>query len=226
LTIAMRLRSPLLLTLLALCVLSAAVANGRPAHAQEPMAGEPAVFFGFVFPDERGLLPEKIRAAGPGAQNCGTAHVERSGGGLGFYLLHVASATEHAGCPAPGGEVRFLLLFDKLDPGVPAVPPTARWAAGAQMISMMPLTEAGPGTGTYGFVGEVPGGPGLALLAWRGPDATPVEHAIRTISADVAGVYRWDRETRTWLVYLPGAPTGISTYHFVAANDIVVVRAR
>ena len=187
------------------------------AHAQEPA---PSTFFGFISPDESGILPVKVRATISDV-TCGTTDVIRVEGGLGFYFMGVHSETSKAGCGVDGAQVTFLLLAGEVDEGTRAAQ-TQAWRVGAQQVDLSPVRDA-----TFGaFIGELPAGPGVGFLRWTGASATPIANAVATIGRDVASVSYWDVPTQSYRVYIPGAPDVVSTYREVDRDDIVAVRVR
>ena len=185
------------------------------AHAQETA---PSTFFGFISPDESGILPVKVRATISDV-TCGTTDVIRVEGGLGFYFMGVHSETSKAGCGVAGAQVTFLLLAGEVDEGTRAAQ-TQAWRVGAQQVDLSPVRDA-----TFGaFIGELPAGPGVGFLRWTGASATPIANAVATIGRDVASVSYWDVPTQSYRVYVPGAPDVVSTYREVDRDDIVAVR--
>ena len=200
--------------------LALAAASGAAvprAHAQGAAA---SLFYGYVSPDADGTLPHKVRATIAGI-TCGTADVTRLEFGLGFYVLTVASAETKAGCGMEGAPVAFLLLSGEVDTGSPAAQ-TQAWRAGAQQLDLSAVPDA-----TFGaFVGDLPPGPGIAFLRWTGNSATPTWQAVATIPRDVESVSYLEAATQSYLVYVPGRPSMLSTYLLVDRDDIVVVRVR
>ena len=213
-------RGALVLAVMALAFAALASTPPLPAYAQ---AATTATFYGFIAPDAGGALPIRVRALGavlPGQDEptvCGTADVLTSGDSAGFYLLMVASAEERAGCPAPGDEVRFLLLHGAVDPGI-AAREVATWAPLTQRVDLSPVAAA---VTAGGFDGTLPAGPGFALLRWSGPDRTPVEQAVLTIPREVLVVYRLG--TSTVQRYVPGAPDFVNDLRVLRTGDFVAV---
>ena len=218
----LRIALALALALVALAAFAAFALPVARAGAQVPTS---ATFYGFIAPDERGLLPIKVRALGATPTGgeptvCGTADVLPSGDAAGFYLLTVASDATRSGCPAPGGDVRFLLLHGAVDPGV-----TARqlgtWSAVAQRLDLSPVAES---VTVGGFEGTFPSGSGYALLRWNGPDRTPVEQAIVTIPREVQVVFLLG--TRTVQRYVRNAPAFVNDLRSLRTGDFVAVYVR
>ena len=187
------------------------------AHAQVTTA---SIFFGFISPDESGTLPVKVRATISDI-TCGTADVTRLEGGLGFYLLTVASQQTKVGCGVQGSSVTFLFLAGEVDTGSPAAQRQA-WRVGTQRLDLSAVPDAVFGT----FIGDLPAGPGIGFLRWTGASATPIADAIATIGRDVTSVSYWDVATQSFRVHIPGAPAVVSTYLEVDRDDIVAVRIR
>ena len=200
-----------------LALVAAAAAPASRAHAQEAGA---AIFYGFVFPDSDGSIPQKVRATVSDV-TCGTADVTALRGGLAVYFVTVASADIKVGCGVDGARVTFLLLSGEVDSGSPAAQ-TQAWKAGTQRLDLSPIADS-----TFGsFVGELPLGPGICFLRWTGASATPTWQAIATIPRDVTSVSYLNAATQDYLVYVPGAPAAVSTYLLVDRDDIVIVRVR
>ena len=200
---------------LALVASSGAVVSR--AHAQVTTA---SIFFGFISPDDDGVIPLKVRATVSDI-TCGTTNVTALESGLGFYLLTVASADTKTGCGADGAPVTFLFLAGEVDSGSPAAQ-TQAWRVGTQRHDLSPASDA-----TFGaFIGELPAGPGIGVLRWTGASATPIEQAVVTISRDVESVSYLDVTTQSFRVYIPGAPAYVSSYLLVDRDDIIFVRVR
>ena len=187
------------------------------AHAQVTTA---SIFFGFISPDDDGILPRKVRAVIADV-TCATDDVTPLENGFGFYLVTVVSATTKSGCGVDGATVTFLLLAGEVDPGWPAAQ-TAAWRVGTQRLELAPAPDA-----TFGaFVGDLPVGPGIGVMRWTGISPTPVEEAVATIPGNVESISYFDVHTQRFRVYIPGAPPSISTYVLVDRGDIVFVRLR
>ena len=186
-------------------------------HAQ---GAAPSTFFGFIDPDESGTLPLKVRATISGV-TCGTTDVIPVEGGLGFYFMEVAAETTKASCGVTGAQVAFLLLAGDVDEGTAAAQ-TQAWKVGHQQVDLSPVRDATFGT----FIGELPAGPGIGSMRWTGASATPVAFAVATIGRDVESISYWDVATQGFRIYIPGAPTNVSTYLEVDRDDIVFVRVR
>jgi hypothetical protein len=203
--------------LAALLVVSLLPARATRSHADVLTA----TIFGFVAPDSQGAVPTKVRALGPsidgqGPVVCGTGDVVLSGNAVGFYIINVTSTLDRAGCPDPGGEVHFLLLYGSVDPGIEAGQ-VATWEPGVQRVDL----AAGPRTVDIGgFAGFIPSGTGYALMTWHGPSDTPIEQAILTIPRQVGVVYLLS-QTEVQL-YVAGQPA-VSDLRSVNDGDIVAV---
>ena len=187
------------------------------AHAQ---VTAPSIFFGFIDPDESGVLPVTVRATISDV-TCGTTEVIPVEGGLGFYFIGVASAATKVGCGVDGSQVAFLLLAGEVDEGTRAAQSQA-WRVGTHQLNLSPIRDAAFGV----FIGDLPAGPGIGFLRWTGASATPVEAAIATMGRDVASLHYWDVAIQGFRVYIPGAPAVVSTYLEVDRDDIVAVRIR
>ena len=200
-----------------LALVASVAAPASRAHAQDAGA---AIFYGFVFPDSDGTIPQKVRATVSDV-TCGTADVTPLRGGVAVYFVTVASAETKVGCGVDGVRVTFLLLAGEVDDGSPAAQ-TQAWQPGTQRLDLSPAAEA-----TFGsFVGELPPGPGICFLRWTGASATPTWQAIATIPRDVTSVSYLNAATQGYSVYVPGAPSAVSTYLLVDRDDIVIVRVR
>ncbi len=194
-----------------------------PATAGRARAdGGASTIFGFVYADQSGALPSKVRALGPAAPGhepavCGTADVTKTGAGSGFYMLSVASSETHAGCPAPGDDVRFLLMYGAVDPGLAATQ-VATWSTTPQQVNLTAATDV---VAVGGFTGALPPGSGYGLLTWDGADATPIADAVATIPRQVQLVFRVSGGMVRQ--YVAGAPDFVSSLRELNHGDIVVV---
>ncbi|MQA00899.1 MAG: hypothetical protein GEU80_16525 [Dehalococcoidia bacterium] len=177
-----------------------------------------AIYYGIIQPALGEPLPVKVRALGEGGANCGTSDVSpASNGRSGAYAVTVYGAAAKDGCPEPGGIIRFVLLYDHLDPGVPAAQ-TATWEAGGHPLN---LSLAGQESPQGRFLGDIPAGPGYALLSWSGP-ATDIEAALGALPRAVEAAYHI--EAFAIRRYVPGAPAFVSDYLRVEPGHIVIVR--
>ena len=216
----MAVRSALVAAFAIAAGLALVASSGAPAsrvHAQEAGA---SIFYGFISPGDGGATPLKVRATIADI-TCGTDDVTPLAGGLGFYVITVASASTKAGCGTEGAAVGFLLLAGEVDEGSPAAQ-TQAWTSGTQRLDLSPIPDATFGT----FVGELPTGPGLGVLRWTGASATPIEQAVATVPRDVESISYFDVPTQSYRVYVPGAPDFVSRYLLVDRDDIVFVRVR
>ena len=200
-----------------LALVASSGASASRAHAQEADA---SIFYGFISPGEGGAIPLKVRAT-ISEITCGTDDVTPLAGGLGFYVVTVASQATKEGCGAEGAPVTFLLLAGEVDEGSPAAQ-TQAWTPGTQRLDLSPIPNATFGT----FIGELPAGPGLGVMRWSGVSATPVDQAAATLARDVESVHFYDVPSQGFRVYIPGAPGVVSTYTLVDRDDIVFVRVR
>ena len=200
-----------------LALVAASGASAPRAYAQEADA---SIFYGFISPGDGGSTPIKVRAI-ISETTCGTDDVTPIDGGIGFYAVIVASASEKDGCGTEGARVTFALLFGAVDEGVPAAQ-TQAWASRTQRLDLSPVPDATFGT----FIGELPAGPGLALLRWVGASATPIDQAIATIPRRVSYVAYFSAGTQAYRSYVPDAPEYVSDYLLVDRDDIVWVRVR
>ena len=202
-------------------VLGTFMAAGPSASAEGPAV----LFVGFVSADSDGSLPVRIRAVGRSGAGCGTADVEISGEGVGFYVIEVVSGAAKSGCPRVGDPIHFFLLYGSVDDGVPATAVgDISFSPGGHTAYLFPPLADESNIG--GWTGTPPPSGGLALLTWGGPANTPVAQAVQTLGVEVAGAWHLPPGSRRYLSYLPGGPAFTQTYTTVQTGDIVTVRAR
>ena len=213
-------RSALIAALAMAAGLALVASSGASASRAQAQEADASIFYGFIEPGEGGAVPLKVRATISGV-TCGTDDVTPLAGGLGFYVITVASQATKDGCGAEGAPVTFLLLAGEVDEGSPAAQ-TQAWKPGTQRLNLSPVPNATFGT----FIGELPAGPGLGVMRWTGASATPIEQAVATILRDVESVTYFDVPTQSFRVFAPGAPDLVSTYTLVDRDDIVFVRVR
>lgn len=196
------------------------LAGGSSASADGP----PVLFIGFIAADSEGLLPIRVRALGSGGAGCGTAEVEESGDGVGFYALRVTTSTDKIGCPSLGQPVTFSLLYGAVDDGLVAFTSgDVQVREGGHVVHLFPSVTA---VTVQAWEGAIPPSGGVALLTWAGPENTPVDQAAQTLGIEVVGVWHLPPGTQRFVSYIPGAPAFAQTYRTVHTGQIVVVRAR
>jgi hypothetical protein len=199
-------------------VLLAASALGPSAHADGPNA----VFHGFVVPDPTGA-PTRVRAVSANGTVCGTADVQPSGVGVGFYTLSVVTGATKAGCPPAGGELRFTLVYGLIDESLPAVT-SAVLTPGT--VTVLNLYAARAGTQIGGFEGTPPEPGSYAVMRWTGPARTPTEQALATLGFSVTALYHYNGVAGRYEAFVPGAPDWASAFTTVGAgDDVIIVRA-
>ena len=113
-------RTTVVASLLALGLLLGSALLGITALGSSASAGEPgAVYHGYVVPARGSALPKRVRAVAENGVVCGSAEVVPVGAGeVGFYALSVFSADMRDGCPASGGQFRFVLVYGLIDEGI------------------------------------------------------------------------------------------------------------
>jgi len=193
--------------------------------AQLAVDERPALVLGFVFRDEDGNLPTKVRALGATGAVCGTGNVQLLASGDGFYRMDAVGAAVRLGCPSEGGALAFRLLYGSVDSGSFAiVSQPVRFAAGQTIVAS--LTPA-PASEQSSWLGVVPTRSGDdALLTWVGTDGTPIEEALEALGVSVDRVSHYDAETRRWVSYTSGGAAFLQTYTEVGYGDVVRVRVK
>ena len=108
-------RQTALAGLLALTLLlGSLMATGSSAYA----GGPAAVFYGYVVPDQSGVMPKRVRAISERGVVCGSADVAATASATaGFYALSVISGGTKDGCPTSGEPVYFALVYGLIDEG-------------------------------------------------------------------------------------------------------------
>jgi hypothetical protein len=197
-------------------------ASGYGSQAQVTADSSPALILGFVFRDESGNLPTRVRAIGSGGAVCGTGNVQVLDSGMGFYRMEAAGAASRAGCPSEGGSLAFRLLYGSVDSGTSGIPSgPVRFAAGGTIVAS--LTPA-PASAQSGWLGTLPTTSGAdAMLTWVGADGTPIAEALSALGGSVSRVSHYDAETRRWVSYTPGGASFLQTYTAVGYGDVVRV---
>jgi len=187
---------------------------GSSASAEGPASvSVGAVFYGYVFTDMPGAMPDRVRAIGPTGAVCGSAEVVRVSATAGFYALSVVSSDLKPGCPPRNGVVQFSLFSGRLDDGVQAEQVAALERHDTpQILNLRPATSVLPNwTGTPG---NVEGG---SLLRWAGID-TPLAAALATLSFEHGAVYRLDASSAMFVEVTSMADVVLT------AGDLLLVR--
>jgi len=185
----------------------------------------PAVFIGFVFRDEDGVLASKVRAIGANGAVCGTASVRTLSNGEGFYRLEAVGADTREGCPGEGGALAFRLLYGNVDSGSFAITSqTVRFASGdTSVVSLTPP----PTSSNVDWIGEVTLTSGdTLLLTWVGLDGASVQDALASLDVSVDRVTHYDADRGKWVSYTVDGPSFLQTYTVVQYGDVVRVRLR
>ncbi|MDA0302089.1 MAG: hypothetical protein O2822_06130 [Chloroflexi bacterium] len=184
------------------------------------------MFIGFVTRDSEGRLASHVRAVGVTGSgellNCGTANVTTlDNSNLGFYRITVVSDEVREGCPDLGAQVRFRLLYGRVDEGVDAIANRDTTFVGGN-TSAVSLTPTPQHAQAATWAGEASGS--VASLTWLGDPSTPAADALADLGRPVVRAWQWDAESRRFLVYVPGGPPFLQTLQVVDAGDVVHVR--
>lgn len=190
------------------------VGAGPSASAEGPASVfSGGVFYGYVFTDVEGTLPDHVRALGAGGAVCGSADVMRVSDYAGFYVLSVVSSDLKRGCPASNGVVQFSLLSGRLDDGVWAEQvATLEQRETAQMLNLRAAPSTMPNW--TGAPGNVDGG---SLLRWTG-DLVSMADALAALPFSTGAAYRLDPTRGIFVEVTPSIDA------MLAAGDLLLVR--
>lgn len=183
-----------------------------------------SLYVGFVHVEPGDPIPTKIRALGAEGVNCGTGTVRVVGEDLGFYQLTVMGADAREGCPRPGGDFAFRLLYGRIGEGVPATPDAdVTFRPGETSVVSLGASDA---FAARGWSGTLPESGKTSFLRWNGPESLDIEDAAALLGGSVASLWHFDSATRTTLFWSPDSPRFTRTYLEVEPGDVVLVRAR
>ena len=190
------------------------VGAGPSASAEGPASVfSGGVFYGYVFTDVEGTLPDHVRALGAGGAVCGSADVMRLSDTAGFYVLSVVSSELKRGCPASNGVVQFSLRSGRLDDGA--------WAEQVatldpgESVQMLNLRAAGASMPNWaGAPGNVDGG---SLLRWTGEPAS-LSDALAALPFATGTTHYLDPARGIFVGV--SSPTGL----LLTAGDLLLVR--
>lgn len=199
------------------------------SRAQAVETEDSALLVGFVYRDEQGNLPVRVRALGANGAVCGSATVTvLEGSAFGFYRMDVYGASVREGCPSAGGAVAFRALYGRVDAGSYAAPNVAvRYEPGATLVVSLRPTASGAHGPMAHWIGELPRtSGGEATLTWIGLDGARVQDALAPLGLEIARAVHWDEGSRRWVGYTPGGPSFLQTYTTVAYGDTVRIRLK
>ena len=82
-----------------------------------------------------------------------------------------------------------------------------------------------PGAEAAALLGVRPPGPGIALLAYRGPSGFPLRFTHLLLDGrHVRTVYQFDQAAQRWRAYVTGAPAFVNSIDFIDNGAVVLVR--
>ncbi len=199
---------------LGLSLILGSMGAGPSASAEGPASVFPgAVFYGYVFAETPGTLPERVRAMGAAGAVCGSADIVRVNDSAGFYALSVVSSDLKRGCPPRNGVVQFSLLTGRVDDGV--------WAEQVAMLEQRETPEllnlSLPSRVMPNWLGLPSNVDGGSLLRWTGGRSS-LATALAALPYPAGDAYRLDEQSGLFVVALSDTT--------IESGDLVLVRFR